>query len=455
MSYLRPNSSRPNNRANSTHSHRPNTAHNTTGMSGFKDTTINPQRREKLKNLLFEKYKKKFGRLFPDNDVKVELNNFMDKELLSEKDLKELDKKIEKIVFDNQNKTYLFQNLNPSTTTNKNTNGNVYGISNINNVLNNEPAKFHKSAKKSSTLSQYSRSKQGDIGYQDYNEENKSNNGGGFNGNGNKKNSGSASNYGNNRNNDDDDKISVFSHQKPVQRLEFDEKGEWNAIAEFNKQDYINQLQKERQKDKELKEKTRKQLNEQMMQSKMRKQNEKTGELIYGEYIGKTVAKLTQREIEEQNIVKEKNRREKQIRDEQMIENKLRQKKDFKAQREFEICLLNRVHKEAEEEKNKELNKVKKRHNELIETLKENEVNKKISMERQERERQEDINAQIEYGKMLDKQEKERADYFKDRERKGNTFISLMVENVIKEQDMKNKKLDDALKKHQDQKDQL
>ena len=76
-------------------------------------------------------------------------------------------------------------------------------------------------------------------------------------------------------------------------------------------------------------------------------------------------------------------------------------------------------------------------------------------MERQERDRQEDINAQIEYGKMLDKQEKERADYFKDRERKGNTFISLMVENVIKEQDMKNKKLDDALKKHQDQKDQL
>ena len=58
-------------------------------------STINPLRREKLKSLLFDKYKKKFGKFCTQDLIKAEVNLFMGKEHLTEKELKELDKKIE------------------------------------------------------------------------------------------------------------------------------------------------------------------------------------------------------------------------------------------------------------------------------------------------------------------------------------------------------------------------
>ena len=449
MSYLRPNLTHSKQRPNSS---RPLSSVSATHSAKF-PTTINPELREKLKTLLREKYKKKFGKLFPEKEVRIELDNFMGREVLAEKDLKELDKKVEKLVMEFQNKIYLSQNLNPNnkTTINLNNNNNFGSTS--------EKGKVEKvvSNKKSSNLSHYSRSKQGDIGYQD--------NDGSVNGN--LKATKNNNNYNTNGKNiksrdksikdeyEEEDRISVFSNKKAVDRLEFDEKGEWNAIAEFNKQDYLDRIQKQRLKDKELKNKTKCELNEQMNQNRMRKQYDRENDLKYGEVVNKNVAILSKIEIDKVNIEKEKGLIEKKIRDEQMIDNKSRLKKEFKNQRDFEKELLSKLKKEVEKEEKEIIRKKKEKHDELIRTLKDNEINKKILQERLEKERLEDINAQIEYGKMLDKQEKERADYFKDRERKGNTFISLMVENVIKEQEMKNQKLDETLRKYQEKKDLL
>ena len=435
MSYLRPNSCKQQFK-DGIHTNRPASSRPLTGISRASENqhqetaTINPQRREKLKNLLFEKFKKKYGRILPDKEAKNELEHFMNTSVLTEKALKELDKRIESIVVDLQNKNYLSQNLNPNPyntrgydKTGKDVKGGV---------------------KEGSNLSNYSRSKQGDIGYQENDNQSQAS-----------KKSQTNKNFYKQKPklDDDDDRNSLYSHEKAISRMEFDQKGEWNAIAEFNKQDFINQIQQDKIKDKELKNKTKKELNNQILESKLRKMNERSSDLKYGDVVNKTVELLTKVEMDKLKVERDKIKLEKRIRDEQLLQNKARNKKEFKNQREFELSLLLRVKKEAEEEKRKEQAKVIKRHEELIETLKENEVNKKIAQERLERERQEDINSQLEYAKLLDKQEKARADYFKDRERKGNTFISLMVENVIKDQEQRNKKLDDAIKKHADLKD--
>jgi len=441
MSYLRPNLSSSKQRPNSS---RPLSSVSATHSAKF-PTTIYPELREKLKTLLREKYKKKFGKLFPEKEVRIELDNFMGIEVLAEKDLKELDKKVEKLVKEFQNKIYLSQNLNPNSQSTINVNNN----NNFDSTIEKEKVEKVVSNKKSSNLSHYSRSKQGDIGYQDNNDSVNGNLKATKNNNIKSRDKSIKDEY------EEEDRVSVFSNKKAVDRLEFDEKGEWNAIAEFNKQDYLDRIQKQRLKDKELKNKTKCELNEQMNQNRFRKQCDRENDLKYGEVVNKNVAILSKIENDKVNIEKEKVLLEKKIREEQMYDSKSRLKNEFKSQRDFEKESLSKLKKEVEKEEKEIIRKKKEKHDELIRTLKDNEINKKILQERLEKERLEDINAQIEYGKMLDKQEKERADYFKDRERKGNTFISLMVENTIKQQEMKNQKLDETLRKYQEKKDLL
>jgi hypothetical protein len=403
--FLRPNSSKTN---------RPNTA------TTINSATINPDRREKLKSLIFEKYKKKYGKLFPEKEVKTKIESFFAKEKITEKELKELDKNVENLVMEIYNKNSIYKGIseNKNTTNaaaNDKTNKSVKSVCNS---VNNDDAV---SCISRTNLEKNFKSNEGKKAI----------------------------------NIKEEDKISVYSHEKAIDRFEFDEKGEWNAIAEFNKEEFKQVRIKELEKEKELKRKTKEELLKQMQDVQNRKQNEKTIDKFYGQVTKKTVEKLTNEELEYIKIEKEKGLYEKKIRDEQLKENKNKIKKEKLIKREYEISLLNKVKKETEDEEKKQQRLKKEKHDELVKTLKENEEHKKILQERAEFDRQEDIKAQIEYSKMLDKQEKARADYFKERERKGNTFISLMIENVIKEQDGKNQKLDNTIKMYQDLKNKM
>ena len=159
--------------------------------------------------------------------------------------------------------------------------------------------------------------------------------------------------------------------------------------------------------------------------------------------------------LEQQKILKEKEKimNEKKIRDEQLLENKKKKKNELKSQREYDNNLLRKIRKDAEEEALKYVQKKQEKHDELLKTLQENDANKRLLEQRLQREREDDIKCQVEYSRVLDKQEQERAEYFKSKERKGNTFTSYMVENVIKEQEAKNKKLNATIDKYQAEKD--
>ena len=67
--------------------------------------------------------------------------------------------------------------------------------------------------------------------------------------------------------------------------------------------------------------------------------------------------------------------------------------------------------------------------------LLENDKNKvKLGAEK-ERERLEDIKAQKEYSKMLEKQEQDRVNEFKSREQRAQDFMNKMADTVIRKMD--------------------
>lgn len=79
----------------------------------------------------------------------------------------------------------------------------------------------------------------------------------------------------------------------------------------------------------------------------------------------------------------------------------------------------------------------------------ENEMNKKKQEEERQREKAQDIQAQEEHIRMLDKQEQDRQREFIARERRAQEFMNNMAGNVIKQQAQKQRAEDDALTKYE------
>lgn len=63
--------------------------------------------------------------------------------------------------------------------------------------------------------------------------------------------------------------------------------------------------------------------------------------------------------------------------------------------------------------------------------LRENEENKKTMNQQRQQEIRADVEAQMEYGKMLDKQEADRQREFKNREARAQNFMNTLASEVI------------------------
>ena len=73
----------------------------------------------------------------------------------------------------------------------------------------------------------------------------------------------------------------------------------------------------------------------------------------------------------------------------------------------------------------------------LRKMLEENDRCKQQQVQEKERERQEDIRAQEEYTRMLDKQEKDREEAVKGREKRAQEFMGRLADTVLKGMDQK------------------
>ena len=71
--------------------------------------------------------------------------------------------------------------------------------------------------------------------------------------------------------------------------------------------------------------------------------------------------------------------------------------------------------------------------------LRENELQKKKLKDEEERQRQEDVRAQEEYVRMLEKQENDKLNEMKQREARAQDFMNKMADNVLAKMSQKQK----------------
>ena len=85
--------------------------------------------------------------------------------------------------------------------------------------------------------------------------------------------------------------------------------------------------------------------------------------------------------------------------------------------------------------------------------LAENDRQKQIAVKDKEKTRLEDVRAQDEYTRMLDKQEQDRANEFKARENRAQDFMNKMADTVIRKMDDKARDEEDKIKRYEMEKE--
>ena len=81
--------------------------------------------------------------------------------------------------------------------------------------------------------------------------------------------------------------------------------------------------------------------------------------------------------------------------------------------------------------------------------LVENEKHKAKALAERERERLEDVRAQAEYARMLDKQEADRANEVRAREQRAQEFMNRMADTVIKNMDSRAREEEDKIRRYE------
>lgn len=145
--------------------------------------------------------------------------------------------------------------------------------------------------------------------------------------------------------------------------------------------------------------------------------------------------------------------KEKENRDKQLKDEKKRKKVEFLKEKKFDKEIVKNIKNDIEKEKQNQLKKKLEEKEILQKTLKENELNRLRQIENIKQEKLDDVKATEEYGKIMDRQEQERVEYFKRIERNSNNFINKMSETVLSEVAKKNNEEEDRMRNYLEEKE--
>jgi len=201
-------------------------------------------------------------------------------------------------------------------------------------------------------------------------------------------------------------------------------------------------------KDMEIKRRTKDDLDNQIRQKLRRLNEDQLKNKEYDHILLAHCDHLSDLEAQKQMQMKQKVLKEKDNRDKQLKDEKVRKRIEVVKEKKYDRELVKHLLEEMDKEKQVTLKKKVDEKEALQKTLKDNELNKIKQLEALRKEREEDIRATEEYTKILDKQENDRKEYFKNIERCSNSFMSKMVGTVLKEMDDKNKDEEDRMKNY-------
>jgi len=389
-----------------------------------RDTRLNVQRRQKLAMTIVDQLTQKLNAYKNRDIVQREVENLMKKEIINDRDLKELEKTIKRKIKEKTEKENLKQNLikansNRGFIEEKNMKGD--------NLRNKEEEKENEEELNASDMS-------GASDLDKFNEKTA-------------------------KERDREEKMSKYKDCKcmklkpsrPKVEIDFDKfRNEWEAIDMYKIKKGEERERDERNKNWETKMRTRAELNNQIKQ-KIKKDME--AELKAKEYdamMEKHIAHLDELEKEKERLIKARAMKEKELRDKQIKESTVNKRINQLKDKLYEKELIKHTIEEIKTAEKKEKEKKRLEREELAKTLKDNELHKKLELERMKKEREEDIKMMQDAIASDIKKDNERKAYFNRIERSGNVFAQNAIENILKKREEKlredERKLDKYLK---------
>lgn len=238
------------------------------------------------------------------------------------------------------------------------------------------------------------------------------------------------------------------------ERIDFAEHGdEWNAIVNYNQQLYKEDKILNKKKDIEIKRRIKEDLDNQVRMKYKKKHEERLKEKEFDKVLLDHCDYLSELERKRQEEYKEKVMRDKENRDKQLIDEKRKKRKEIIKEKKYDREVVKNIKEEIEKDKERKIQKRKNEVEMLHQTLKENESNRQRKLENIKKEKYDDVKAIEENNKVMERQENERKEYFKKIERFGNNFVSTNANFVLKDLKKNSKDEEDKMRKFMEEKE--
>ena len=410
-----------------------------------RETLLNLQKRQKLKDLLITKFMQKYGIKNADVILEEEIGKFLQGEKLNDKDLKRLDVKIKKLLREKVSKDKLKQKLTQSLqginteeilpkidTANTIDNNTISPrINNIKQtILNTEPSK--------ETLSQKN------LSNSLYNP---------------------LKTFGNKRKyKKPEEELAELEaefakeekeNKSKYKRLDFTEEGdEWSAIAKYNRKLYEDEIKMEKIKDEELKGRNKADLDLQIKQRLIKEYEEELKDKEYDKIMKEHQKEMDEIDRKKQESIKKQILKEKESRDEQMRQNYIKKRIEILKEKKFEKNLVKYIQEGIEKEKQDAIDKKKKENEALLRAIKENDLKIKMKKEKEKRDKEEEIKMGEERMKMQMKEDLQREKYYESIKKNGMKMSS-KADELLKRLRQEQEEEDKRIQHYYDEKNRL
>ena len=402
----------------------------TANLTGAGQSIINPrerllnlQKRERLKGLLITKFCRKYGIEHPEEILESEVEKFLNGERLTEADIQRLDAKIRQLLIEKNQLANLQNDLRNQTEYNQNTNfispnvneSNYQNTMNTLNTLN--PNTFQNDAQSMLNAEDKKKSKKGGkIVYIDPEEELA------------------------------ELEAEEASANPKIDKLDFSKYGnEWNAINKYKKLMFDLENEEQQIREEDTKRRLKEELQKQMKEKYRKIYEEELKDAEYKKILEEHAKKM--REIDRQKEIALEIQKQKlrESRAAQMEDKRILARIEELKTKRYERRLKEQYEKEQEELRKKELEKERLKDIAFQEILKDNALRRKLLIEKEKREKEEDKKMAQEQRLVDEKKEMERRLYFKRIERNAANFMSNTakeaLEKMKREQEEEDRKI--------------
>ena len=373
---------------------------------------INLQRRKKLGQSLTQSMIKKFNDKTQNDMIEKEVNEFLKRENLTEKDLKDLEKKISQKIKSKKSKDELTKKLISGTKPQIVELNEEKKVENENinpQILNENIQNEQKQDLNTSAMSGGSDLEKFDGKY--------------------------AKEEMDVRELKELEKYKNANNEPTVKKVVLDTNkynDEWDAINMYQKRMFQERERREKMKELEMKMRNRADLLNQIQQKIKRKYDEELKDKEYAIIIEQNVKKMDELERKQKEAKKQQILKEKEIRDKQLRDIYVAKRIAFLKNKKYEKELIEHNNEEIRLAKEAALIQKEKEHDALLKTLKDNELHKQKILEQERIERENDIKIMEDAAANEIKKENERKAYYESIKRGQAEHDTKMLESVIK-----------------------